>query len=163
MNSIYSILNTVNGIEDSAYVNKGKGYNKGIELTIEKLLSQNYYFLLTGSLFDSKYKPANGKKYNTYFNTGYQLNLLAGKDFITGRSKQHIFSINAKAIVHGGFRYSLAKIAADSNGRYYLYYPIEETGMGQTPRYVRFDAGFKFRKNNRRYSWVLSLDIQNVS
>jgi hypothetical protein len=163
INSTYSILNTLNGVADSAYVNKGKGYNKGFELTLEKLFSQNYYFLLTGSLSDSKYKPVNGKKYNTYFNTGYQVNLLAGKDLITGKSKQQIFSINAKVIVHGGFRYSPAKMAVDSNGLYYLYYPIEETGTGQTPRYVRLDAGFKFRKNNRHYSWILSLDIQNLT
>lgn len=163
ISSTYSILNTLNGIADSAYVNKGKGYNKGIELTLEKLFSQNYYFLLTGSLFDSKYKPANGKKYNTYFNTGYQMNLVAGKDFITGHAKQHIFSMNVRAIVHGGFRYSTARLATDSNGLNYMYYPIEETYTGQAPRYMRFDAGFKFRKNNRRYSWILSLDIQNLA
>jgi hypothetical protein len=162
-NSVYSILNTLNGIGDSAYVNKGKGYNKGIELTLEKLFSQNYYVLVTGSLFDSKYKPANGKKYNTYFNTNYQANLLAGKDFITGHTKQHIFSINVKAIVHGGFRYSPLRTGTSSNGTNYAYYPIEETYTGQAPQYVRFDAGFKFRKNNRRYSWILSLDVQNFN
>jgi hypothetical protein len=162
-NSVYSILNTLNGIGDSAYVNKGKGYNKGIELTLEKLFSQNYYVLVTGSLFDSKYKPANGKKYNTYFNTRYQANLLAGKDFITGHAKQHIFSLNVKAIVHGGFRYSPLRTGTNSNGSGYSWYPIEETYTGQAPQYVRFDAGFKFRKNNRRYSWILSLDVQNVA
>jgi hypothetical protein len=162
-NSVYSILNTLNGIGDSAYVSKGKGYNKGIELTLEKLFSQNYYVLVTGSLFDSKYKPANGKKYNTYFNTNYQANLLAGKDFITGHAKQHIFSINVKAIVHGGFRYSPLRTATNSNGTDYAYYPLEETYTGQAPQYVRFDAGFKFRKNNRRYSWILSLDVQNFN
>jgi len=49
------------------------------------------------------------------------------------------------------------------NGKPYLYYLPEETYTMQTPRYIRFDAGFKFRKNNRRYSWILSLDVQNVT
>jgi hypothetical protein len=28
---------------------------------------------------------------------------------------------------------------------------------------MRYDAGFKFRKNNRRYSWILSLDVQDLT
>lgn len=159
----FSIINSLRGIDDSAYVNKGKGYNKGIEITLEKFFSENYYFLLSGSVFDSKYKPANGKKYNTYFNTGYQVNGLAGKDFKVGRSKQNIFSMNIKAGVHGGFRYSPARLGTNSNGQAYLYFPIEETYTGQAPRFMQFDAGLKFRKNNRRYSWILSLDVQNFT
>ena len=41
-------------------VNEGTGYNYGLELTVEKFLSRNYYVLLTGSLFDSKYKGYDG-------------------------------------------------------------------------------------------------------
>jgi hypothetical protein len=160
--STFSLLNSLRREGDSAYVNKGKGYNKGIELTIEKLFSDNYYFLFNGALFDSKYKPANGNLYNTRFNTKYQTNLLAGKDFKMGRSKQQIFSVNARAIVHGGFRYTPAHIG-DDNGRVYLYSLPEETYSLQLPRFMRFDAGFKFRQNNRRYSWILSLDIQNIT
>jgi hypothetical protein len=161
--STFSLINSLHRVGDSAYVNKGKGYNKGIELTFEKFFSDNYYFLLTGTLFDSKYKPANGVTYNTRFNTKHQYSFLAGKDFKTGRSKQNIFSMNVKAVVHGGFRYSPAQLRTDNNGRKYFYFPIEETYKMQTPTYVRVDAGFKFRKNNPRYSWIVSLDVQNVS
>jgi len=160
--STFSLLNSLRRMGDSAYVNKGKGYNKGVELTIEKFFSNDYYFMLTGALFDSKYKAANGIKYNTRFNTNYQANLVAGKDFKTGRTRQNIFSVNGRAMVHGGFRYSPAQIGND-NGRPYLYFPPNETFTLQTPQYLRFDAGLKFRKNNRRYSWVLSLDVQNVT
>jgi outer membrane receptor protein involved in Fe transport len=160
--STFSLINSLHRTGDSAYVNKGKGYNKGIELTFEKFFSNNYYFLLTGALFDSKYKPANGHTYNTRFNSKYQYSCLAGKDFKTGRSRQHIFSVNARAIVRGGFWYSPGYMVMN-NGRPYIYYPPEETYTLQTPRFVRFDAGLKFRKNNRRYSWILSLDVQNVT
>ncbi len=161
--SALSTINTLRGITDSAYVNKGKGYNKGIEVTIEKFFSDDYYFLAGGTVFDSKYKPANGKKYNTYFNTGYQLNFLAGKDYRSGNAKQHIFSMNAKVTLHGGFRYSPAKGGTDANGTPYMYYPIADTYSMQTPRFMQFDAGFKYRHNNQRYSWILSLDVQNLT
>lgn len=160
--STAAILNSLDKLPDSAYVNKGKGFNKGIELTLEKFFSDDYYFLVTGSVFDSKYQPANGKKYNTYFNTGYQANALIGKDFRVGNRKQNIFSVNLRSIVHGGFRYSTAALTTE-NGIATLYYPTEGTYSMQAPRFIRFDTGLKFRKNNRRYSWILSLDIQNFT
>jgi hypothetical protein len=118
--------------------------------------------MLTGSLFDSKYTAANGVKYNTRFNSKYQANLLAGKDFKTGRSGQNIFSVNVRAMLHGGFRYTPVQVG-NNNGRPYLYFLPEDTYTLQTPRFIRFDAGLKFRKNNRRYSWILSLDVQNIT
>jgi hypothetical protein len=147
-NSTYSRINSLYGVPDSALASKGKGYNKGIELTLEKFYSNNYYFLLTGSLFDSKYKAGDGKTYNTYFNTGYQANFLAGKDFKVGNTRQNIFSLNFKALTRGGFRYT--PIAAEPYAK-------------QMPYYLRFDLGLKYRKNNPRYSWILSLDVQNIA
>ena len=49
--STYSRLNSEHGIPDSTLQNNGKGYNKGIELTVEKFYADNYYFLATGSAF----------------------------------------------------------------------------------------------------------------
>ena len=42
--------------EKGGLVNKGTGSNTGIEFTVEKFLSKNYYLLATGSLFEGKYK-----------------------------------------------------------------------------------------------------------
>jgi hypothetical protein len=159
----YSILNNLYGLTDSAYASKGKGYNKGIELTLEKYFADNYYFLLTGTVYDSKYKPANGQVYNTRFNTNYLVNILAGKEFKTGRLKQNVFSINVRATSHGGFRYTPGELTQDNNGLTYFTFPAEKTYSEHTGRYMRYDAGFKFRKNNRRYSWILSLDVQDLT
>lgn len=161
--SIISTINNLYGLTDTAYASKGKGYNKGIEITVEKFFSKNYYFLLSGSVFDSKYKPANGQTYNTRFNTNYLVNALAGKDFNTGALKQNTFSINVRATSHGGFRYSPGRVATDNSGKTYLFFPPEETYSQHMSRYMRFDAGLKFRKNNRSYSWILSLDVQNIT
>jgi len=38
--------------------NKGTGKNRGAEITIEKFYSKGYYFLITGSFFDSNILPA---------------------------------------------------------------------------------------------------------
>src|ERR1022692_1470001 len=55
--SSYSVLNYGDGfgvyLPDSL-TNKGTGRNYGIEMTLEKFFSSGYYFLFTGSLFDSR-------------------------------------------------------------------------------------------------------------
>ncbi|HEY5823073.1 MAG TPA: carboxypeptidase-like regulatory domain-containing protein [Cyclobacteriaceae bacterium] len=161
--STYSRINSQFGIPDFVLVNNGKGYNKGIEVTLEKFYSNNYYFLATGSLFDSKYKSANGETYNTYFNSKYQANLVAGKDFKVGKSAQNIFSINFKTLTRGGFRYTPQKIGTSDAGVIYLYTDAADTYTKQMPYYLRFDLGLKYRRNNPRYSWIISLDIQNLT
>ena len=30
------------------------------------------------------------------------------------------------------------------------------------PDFIRWDAGISFRRNKKKYSWVFSLDIQNI-
>jgi len=159
----YSRINDLFGIPNSNLQNKGKGYNIGIDLTLEKFYSDNYYFLVTGSVFDSKYKPANGQTYNTYFNTNYQANLLAGKDFKVGGNHQHIFSLNFKTLTHGGFRYTPEALAKTTNDIIYTYPITSETYEKQTPYYLRMDLGLKYRRNNPSYSWIISLDVQNIT
>src|SRR6185437_15485460 len=63
---------------------KGSGSNKGVELTLERFLNQGYYLLLTGSLFDSRYKGSDGIERNTAFNYKYVFNVLAGREWRVG-------------------------------------------------------------------------------
>lgn len=96
-------------------VNKGKGRNYGVELTLEKFLSNNFYFLLNGSLFESKYTALDGIERNTPFNSKYLANFLAGKEFIgLGRKKNRTIGVNAKAFYAGGRR--IIPLLRDSNG-----------------------------------------------
>jgi hypothetical protein len=60
-------------------VNNGTGENYGIELTLEKFYSKGYYFLVTASVFESKYTGSDGIYRNTAFNGNYVFNALSGK------------------------------------------------------------------------------------
>ncbi len=150
-----SILNLQYGIPDTTYSNTGKGYNKGFELTVEKNYSNNYYFLVTASFYDSKYRAGDGKLYNTYFNGKYSTNWLAGKDFYTGRTKQDIFGVNIKILLRGGFRYT--GLLLTSNGIQFTE-PFSE----QSPSFFSLDMGLRYRRNYSKYSWIISLDVQNI-
>src|SRR5690606_34640769 len=99
----YSVLNS--GASFGAdYVdsltNGGTGRNVGIDLTVERSFSRGYYFLVTGSLFSSRYSGSDGIERNTAFNSGHVLNVLAGKEFRLGR--KDVLSLNLKVTDVGG-------------------------------------------------------------
>ena len=54
-------------------VNNGTGENYGIEFTLERFLSNNFYFLITTSIYESNYKGYDGIKRNTAFNGNYAI------------------------------------------------------------------------------------------
>ncbi|MFO7924640.1 MAG: hypothetical protein R6U58_13210 [Bacteroidales bacterium] len=82
-NSSFSIINVTSyWAVNRQLENTGTGRNYGIDVTIERFLKDGYYYLIIGSLFDSKYVGGDGKEYSTRFNRGYVLNLLAGKEWM---------------------------------------------------------------------------------
>lgn len=105
-NDSYSVLNREDFYVEDALVNKGKGRNIGIDVTLEKYLTKGYYYMFTGSLFDSRYCGGDGAWHDTKFNRHYILNLLGGKEWMTGRNKQNVLGVNAKLTLQGGDRYS---------------------------------------------------------
>jgi hypothetical protein len=82
-------------------VNNGTGRNYGLELTLEKYFSKGYYFLITASIFDSKYRGSDDVLRNTAFNQHYVLNALAGKEFLVGKHKNAL-GLDFKFTTAGG-------------------------------------------------------------
>ncbi len=111
-NSTTSLLNLKNSwfINDT-YVNKGKGRNYGLDLTIEQYIDNGFYFLVSGSIFQSQYKSDNTKWFNTRYNKNYLANLLLGKEFRIGKN-QNLLGFNIKFSTQGGERYSPIDITA---------------------------------------------------
>jgi hypothetical protein len=160
--SQYSTINTAERLPEAKLENTGTGMNNGVELTIEKSFTKNYYFLITGSFFDSWYKAGDEHKYNTYYNTRYVSNILAGKDFYVGKNHRNNIGLNAKCLFRGGYRYTpVDEKRTIKNKR--IIYQTWATYEAQLPDFIRLDAGINFRRNHPRYSWIIMLDIQNAS
>ena len=99
----FSMLNVQSEYIIDPLINKGKGKNYGLELSLEKYLSHHFYYTINTSLYQSKYTAADGKEYNTRFNGGYLSNIIAGKEWVyAGGGKT--FGINIKTIYAGGLR-----------------------------------------------------------
>jgi hypothetical protein len=160
--SQYSTINSSERLPEAQLENEGTGMNKGIEVTIEKSFTKGYYFLLTGSLFDSWYIPGDQQKYNTYYNTRYVSNLLTGKDFYIGKNKRNSIGINARYVFRGGYRYTPVDVAKTIKAKRIIF-NTSATYDRQLPDFWRLDAGINFRRNQDRYAWIIMLDIQNVT
>ena len=91
---------------DKSLVSEGKGRHIGIDFTFERFLKDNFYYLATASIFDSKYTGGNGQTYNSRFNKNYAITLLGGKEFVFSKNNEttKIFGVNARATMSGGHR-----------------------------------------------------------
>ncbi|MGN6491478.1 MAG: TonB-dependent receptor [Agriterribacter sp.] len=147
------------GLQDSL-VNKGKGYNYGIELTVEKPFSNGYYVLATVSVFDSKYKGSNGIQHNTAFNGQYVLNGLAGKEWqLKGI---HTLAVDFKLTTAGGKRYTPINAAASQLAGRVIYYE-EHAYKERTKAYFRIDLKLTYRMNNKGFMQEFFVDFQNIT
>jgi len=162
--STYSTLNIgadyVSPNADSL-VNNGSGKNIGVEFTLEKFFSKNYYFLLTTSLFDSKYKGSDGVERNTAFNGNYTINLLAGAEFNLDSKKRKVLTINGKYTMAGGKRYipiDLNESIANNETTYDYSHAYEN----KYSDYSRFDIKIGFKLNGKKVTQEWALDIQNL-
>jgi hypothetical protein len=150
--------------EKAGLVNKGTGSNTGIELTVEKFLSQGYYLLTTGSVFDSKYKGSDGIERSSTFNYGYAANILAGREWKVGQARRNAFTLDLRMSTIGGKYTTPVNLAASiAAGKEVL----DETKYNseQLDSYLRLDSKFGFRINSkkRKLSQTLYLDLQNVT
>jgi hypothetical protein len=160
-NAAFSIINENDGFVTQPLNNKGRGMNYGLELTVEKFFTKGYFFLVTTSLYNSKYKGNDNVWRNTAYNGNYVLNVLGSKEFLLGKKKINIIGITAKVLLRGGLRITpidLDKSIAEGQTVRDESRLFEE----QLPLYFRMDFGTYFRRNKKRWSWILSFDAQNI-
>lgn len=190
--SSYSTLNVGSFSLDGPdrIVNGGTGTNYGLELTFEKFLSKGYYWLLTASFYDSKYRGSDGVLRNTVFNGNYVLNVLGGYELQLNRKNPKVktpkpgmkekrlarwekkqerkkatsFSLkfDVKFTLAGGSRYTPIDLDASSLAGEAVY--IDEQAFGaQFDPYYRLDLGLTFRMSRKRITQEFSASCQNVT
>ncbi|MES2621081.1 MAG: TonB-dependent receptor [Bacteroidota bacterium] len=147
-------------------VNKGIGRNYGLEITAEKFFSKGYYFLVTGSFFQSQYKGSDKVWRNTAFNGHYVLNALGGYQYLFGgkknKVKRHTVAIDFKLTGAGGRYYTPVDFAAsDAQNAQVL---IDSLAFSEKyTDYFRFDIKLSYRTSFRKITQELSVDFQNVA
>jgi len=141
--------------------NQGEGTNRGIDLTVERFLSKNYYYLVTGSLLDSKYLGGNHKTYNTRWDYGYVLNFLSGREFFMGRNRDRILGISGRLVFQGGER--IHPVDQEKSQEVQdVVYDYTRAWEERFPNTFYIDFTATFRINKHKYSSVWGVQIKNI-
>lgn len=155
-----SILNAIDVYDvlfnSNSLANDGEGRNIGIDVTLERFLSDGYYGMLTGSIFDSQFLGQDGVMYSTRFNSRFNMTFLAGKEIMLGNEGAKVLGINTKLIYNGGNRYTEFDFdtqAPTEDGIFKL----------QTPAYFRIDLGVNYKINTANSTHTISLEAQNLT
>lgn len=145
-------------------VNDGTGFNRGVELTLEKFFSDGYYGLLTTSVFESKYEGSDGIERNSPFNNGYVINLLAGKEFKVGKARNNVLFVDTRLTTAGGRYFTPVDLEASR----VLGFEVLQEDLAfseQYDDYLRWDLkfGIKLNSQKKKQSHQLYVDLQNVT
>jgi hypothetical protein len=165
--SSFSMLNN-NSFQFSVpdtMVNGGTGENYGFEFTLERFMNKGFYYLVTTSVFDSKYKGSDGIKRSTAFDGGYVFNSLVGKEFkLRGKneSKKNYITADLKLTAAGGQRYTPVDLEK-SIIKGETVYDEEKAYSEKFKDYFRLDIRLAYRMDSRRFSQEFAFDVQNIT
>lgn len=160
--SAFSMINMGSGftrIFADSLENTGTGYNYGLELTVQKYFDKSFFFLFSGTLYDSKYTGSDGVLRNTSYNGAYVANFLAGKEFNIG--KRNILGVGAKITTAGGKRYGLVDLAKTNQEKDLIYQDSMFNEL-QFKDYFRMDFKISWRMNAKAMTHEIGLDLVNI-
>ena len=161
----YNMLNEGSGFDrffPGKLTSSGLGRNMGMEFTLEKFFTHNWFFMFSASLYDSRLQGSDHKWYNSDFNGNYILNALGTKEFKWGKKRLNTIGIGGKITFGGGQRYTpydttLSKLHED---------PVvqnDQRNSKQFKPYFRFDVKLNYRCNTKRYTHEVGIDLVNIA
>jgi hypothetical protein len=162
MASSFSMINVGSGFArffPEKLENTGTGYNYGLELTVQKYFDKSFFFLFSGTLYDSRYKGSDGVLRNTSYNGTYVANLLIGKEFKIGT--KHTIGIGTKITRAGGKRYGVVDIAKTDALKEIIFKDSAFNDL-QFADYFRIDFKISWRLNTAKMTHEIGLDLVNI-
>jgi hypothetical protein len=158
----FSIINHTNFYLDKALVNDGKGRNYGVDVTLERYLKDGYYWMVTGSLFDSQYMGGDGVWRDTRYNRKFVSNVLVGKEWMCGRQKQHVFSANIGLLFQGG-EYLEAINAEASVEQQIPVFDQQRAYLEQLDSSLGMDVSVGYKINRKKVSHEFAVKVLNAT
>ncbi len=161
--SSFSVLNQGTGFSrffPDTLVNEGTGYNMGVEITIEKYFSKQFFFMMTASVFDAKYRGSDGILRNSDFNTHYAVNALGAREFKLG--EKQTLELGAKVTMAGRRYYTPIDTAASRIENDEVYVDSLRNTLTFSSAYFRLDLRVVWKLNTKGLTHEIGLDLVNV-
>ena len=161
--SSFSMINQQNDwFFNEKLQNTGTGNNYGVDITFEKYLSEGYYYMITGSVFNSKYQGGDNIWRDTRYNRNFAFNFLIGKEWQMGNNKQNVFGLNARICYQGGDHYSPINAIASTGSQDAIFDETRAFSKQFSPAFIsHLTASYKI--NKKRSTHEIALKIINVT
>jgi len=156
--SYYSMLNNPGGYFNEPLVNKGKGRNAGVDVMLEHFMSSNYYYMISASIFRSRYKGGDGVWRNTRYDSRFVGNLLGGKEWQLGN---RLLGVNLKTSLTGGERYVPIDLSASRKQNREVL-DEQRAYIPQLSWFFYLDLTVTLRTNHHHYSGIWAIQIKNL-
>lgn len=158
-----STINSLDYIFADNFVSEGVARNVGIELTYQQYFTSSTYFLLNGTLYDSKYTGGDGIERNTRYNGQFGFNVTGGKEFNWQKNnKVKMVGLNLRATWFGGFWESPVDIV-QSVFHFRTVYDETRAFTWQLPNFFKIDLRVYYKRVKKKYTSILGLDILNAT
>ena len=160
--SAYSLINSALGFNrffPDKMVSEGTGRNFGVDFTMEKSFSRGYFFMMSGSLFDARYRDSSDTLRNSSFNGRFSANFLFGKEFKI--SNNQTINIGTRVVWTGGQRYGEVD-REKSNFEQDIVYKDAHYNEYQFKDYFRADIKIAYKLNTKKFTHEIALDIANL-
>ena len=159
--STFSIINHQEYYLDRLLKNNGTGKNYGIDITLERYMKDGFYYMLSGSIFKSKYKGGDDVWRSTKYDRGYIFNIVTGKEWQIGKNNQNTFGVNARLFSHGGDHYT----PVDENKSHDEKEIVLDEAKAYSEQYkpvVNGDISLNLRINKKKSSHEFSFKVLNI-
>jgi hypothetical protein len=166
--SPYSYISAIN-VQNSLFFDEvlestGTARNIGVDVTLERFLNNGLYYMLSASIFDSKYTVADGIERNTRLNKNYVFNGLIGKEWQVGRNQNNILSANIRMNYLGGNRKEAIDIQQSEEAQDVVYGEVDQSlsFKDKYPDLPVLSFTISYRKNKKKHSSVWALQVLNA-
>jgi hypothetical protein len=174
--SYYQYLYNIPGIPDSSYsminfkqdwtfrdslANNSVGRNLGVDITLERFLNNNFYYLVTASIFDSKYRGDDKVWRNSRYDKVFVANILIGKEFFIGKNRNNVLGINGRLNIVGGERISPILLNESIEAKREIYDETRAFEV-QEPYRSYLDLTLTYRINKKHHASIWALQVKNV-
>jgi hypothetical protein len=139
--------------------NKGTGKNMGVDITLERYMKDGFYYMFTGTVFDSKYKGGDGVERNTSFNRGFVFNLLGGKEWQVRAN--NILGLNGKIAWMGGNRFTPPDQEQSAINEMVVLDDLRAFEWQESNK-LFLDIAFSYRVNKNNKAHIFCLQAKNA-
>lgn len=143
----------------------GFAENKGLEISVDRTLNNNWFMALNTTLFSARYQGNDGVWRNARWDLGHLANATVGKEWYRERSEDKVkaFGINGRLVWTGGYRAMEIDAVASEVAKTTVF----DTDGGFRVRqsdYFRFDLRVYWKRSlGARRNSTFAMDFQNVT